>query len=577
MSLAKRHSFLFPSFVTLVTLFITAVLMVIYLCGELRGNPDWLILPSAQYEMPDVLKAKGLEPLYLPKDKSGWDGQFYYEIANDIFARTDAKEKVELAPYRYQRIGISLLSKVASIILGYDYVPVFVFYLTSVFLVAAAGFVFAAFLQRRGYSPFLALLWTLASGTQMTVMNGLPDAGADALLLMALMALFSGKRWFYSVTILVSILSREIYVLVPISVLLAEFWRYRKSSLSREAWRAFIMSGFPVFLFGAWHLYLYVHFADMPSVDIVKEGLVSFVPLASWGGFLLKLFAGGHPRFDPGMTSFFEAANLLSFLVLIAACFWFLLRLFCRQSMQLLTDNVVYIRPVSISFLLVLSVYLFLGDTVMGHYTGYLKTISVCFAIIILCRVWCRKKISRALLTLLFFCFAVPQATLFLRVSALPSTQVQYSRIYAKEVDAKSVPLSTTCLSDLRYKLQFMKKENFYKNPFFSHLFGRREFYVLRVRVKNTSAQSWPVARTVGSIKLIAYWRTRETNLLVPAYTWPTMLQTPLNPGEERFMPLVIHVPSRMEKKKLTIKIIQQGCGDFLTIKDPNALDIMWD
>jgi hypothetical protein len=37
----------------------------------------------------------------------------------------------------------------------------------------------AFFFQRKGISPYWALFWALGIGTQVTQLNGLPDAAAD--------------------------------------------------------------------------------------------------------------------------------------------------------------------------------------------------------------------------------------------------------------------------------------------------------------------------------------------------------------------------------------------------------------
>ena len=139
------REYLHPFIVTAITAAVGFCCLMFYLSSELRGNIDWSILSSTQYKIPDALQANGFEPIYTRKGANGWDGQFYYYMANDILAQTDAKQKIEMAPYRYQRIGVSLVAKIASVICGYSYVPVMIFYLTSAFLVLLASFVFAAF------------------------------------------------------------------------------------------------------------------------------------------------------------------------------------------------------------------------------------------------------------------------------------------------------------------------------------------------------------------------------------------------------------------------------------------------
>ena len=576
-SLSRRYSILFPSLVALTTLGMGVLLMAFYLGGELRGNLDWSILPSAQYEIPEALTARGFEPLYIHRGQSGWDGQFYYYIANDITAQTDAKYKVEMSPYRYQRIGVSLLAKAAGALMGYDYVPVSVFYFTSLFLVVAASFFFARFLERRGYSPYLALLWSLAAGTQMTVLHGLPDAGADALLLMALAALFSGRLWLYAASMALAVLSREIYIVVAIGLALAEAWRFRKTLLSRHAVYALLPVALPVAVFGAWQLYLKIHFADMPSIDVFKEGLLAFTPLASLGFFTLRALIGEHPIFGGGMPAFREAAGLFSFIVLLMLSFGFLFALLRRLWGSERDREAQLYAGLGGAFLVIFSTYLFFGDTVMRHHTGFLKTVSICFAVVLFCHIGLRKKVSREILAVILVCLLLPQPTLWLRVMTPPSTQMQYGTIYEKDADISAFPFFAPCLPQLDYALEIAGKEDFYKNNFFARLVGQDEYFVFSIRVKNNSTQTWTTAHTTGSVKLINYWRWEANNQLIPAFTWPTLLQSPLGPGEERLLPVVVRVPPIKGTKKLTFTMAQQGCGDFFNPKDSHALDMIWE
>ncbi|MDD3287400.1 MAG: hypothetical protein PHX43_00140 [Alphaproteobacteria bacterium] len=528
--------------------------MVLYLGGELRGNIDWSILPSSQYGIPNDLTANGFEPLYIQKGQSGWDGQFYYYIANDILAQGDTKYKVEMSPYRYQRIGVSLLAKIASAIMGYDYVPVAIFYLTSAFLVLAACFFFSRFLQSKGYSAYLALLWSLASGTQMTIMNGLPDAGADALLLMAMVAIMSFRHWLYAFCIALCTLSREIYIIIPAFIALAQLIKDRKNIFDKKTVLHLAALGLPLIIFGAWHLYIKIHFSDMAPINAFKENLLTAIPLSSWVSFTLGALIGEHRIFGNTSASHYEAIDLLSFIGLLGLSFWFLIKLEWKNK------NSPVVTGTACAFLVIFTSYLFFGDTVMRHHTGFLKTISICFACIIFCHVWQMRKISRPLLGFLLLLFAASQPTLLARASAPPSSQMQYSGIYDHDFDLSAVPKFAPCSENLSPEMELTDNKDFYKNPVFARITGQNDVRIMSIKAKNGSKDKWPVASHIGPTALSYFWKERETQKPIFEMGFPSFLQKPLLPGEERTIPIVLRVPKHNKPLVAEFFIYQANC-----------------
>lgn len=563
-----------PFLAALITLCFSCSLMLFYLGGELRGNIDWSILPSAQYEAPDAVSETGLKPLYIKTGQSGWDGQFYYYIANDILAQTDAKHKVEMAPYRYQRVGIPLIAKVASTLLGYDYVPVIIFYAVSLLLVVSATFVFAFFLQKVGVSPYLSLLWSLAAGTQMTILNGLPDAGADALLLMSLVAFFLKRFWLYAISISLCVLSREVYILFPVSLALVTLWEHKRVLFTRLMALRFLVMGLPILVWSGWQIYLKLHFSDIPSVNVFKEGLVGF-PLASWSYHTVNALVGQHPIFRAFPLSYLEPLSLLSFFALLMLSFGGAFSFFRNRHSDKKSLIQANLFGVMIGFVLLFVIYLFFGDTVMRHHTGFLKTVSICYVSIILSSVIYKGYVNKTVLILMIVCFLIPQATLFLRVTSPPSSLLSYTGVYTKAL-AMNTQENLRCVDNISYEINLVKKVPFSQNPALSYFSGQDNSYILYVNVKNTSQTPW-VAATSGHIIWLGYhWFRKADGQHITESLWPSILQETMAPNEERVIPIIVSVPDQTVPKILHFSVFQDGCRSSQKLGGNASSQINW-
>src|SRR5262249_30095039 len=120
-------------------------------------------------------------------DGAGYDGEFVYYIAFDPFLLAFKNEPsryrafVDAPPYRYGRIGFSLLTKLFSWGDPERYPQ------TMIWLIVAATFAGAWYLatiaQHFGYSGWWALLYVLVPGFIQSLRTGLPEAIAAACLL----------------------------------------------------------------------------------------------------------------------------------------------------------------------------------------------------------------------------------------------------------------------------------------------------------------------------------------------------------------------------------------------------------
>lgn len=231
-------------------LLITFLTQLLNTAGPLNGDFSRFMLPSEAFGVPPKLAERGIKPHSQSEFNMGWDGQFYYFMANDIFNRLETSKNVDNPPYRYQRIGQSLLAKVTSLFLFQSWVSPILYYLVGVVAVALATWMLSGLLSSWNISGFWSLLWSLSLGTQLTLQKGLPDAFADACLIIGLISLLRRNFFVSAITLGFAVLSREAYFIVVMILIAFSFLKLRgeQSQVDRQALLLLI----PPFLFAAW-------------------------------------------------------------------------------------------------------------------------------------------------------------------------------------------------------------------------------------------------------------------------------------------------------------------------------------
>ena len=259
-----------------------------YYEGTLKSDLNNHILASEFFGVPSALKERGVKPLY-GQGSSGWDGQFYYYMANDLFVLKDTASHIDSPAYRYQRIGLAVFTALIAKLLGFEWVSPSTYFISYFSLLCAAVFFGALIFKNRNYNPMLILLWGLSVGTQLTLFNALPDAAADAFLILAVFAL-ERKHFFISACLFTfSSLSREVYVIFPALILLFNLvdvmvkktietnglcLRF-KECLKFKSNYYFLIS---IIVFFTWHLFLLFRFEVQES----PWGTLLNLPLVSW-------------------------------------------------------------------------------------------------------------------------------------------------------------------------------------------------------------------------------------------------------------------------------------------------------
>lgn len=195
-----------------------------------RGNPSGLLVidrhQAARFPPLSHLASVN-EALFL--HDAGYDGQFFYFMAFDplLRAHADAPQRyrafIDAPPYRYGRIGFSLLTKALSADRPRWY-PV-----TMVALVVGAivtgAVCLAGIFAHYGRSPAWALLYMLVPAFILSMQVTLPEPIAAAALLGGYWSWLRGQRWLAAALFALALLVRETSAILLLALVAWEFAR----------------------------------------------------------------------------------------------------------------------------------------------------------------------------------------------------------------------------------------------------------------------------------------------------------------------------------------------------------------
>jgi hypothetical protein len=538
--------------------------MLVYVAGPLSipGFSSFM-LPAEMFGVPSELKSRGIEA-HLKGNNTGWDGQFYYYQSNDIFAAKDTVSHIDNPPYRYQRIGVSLAAKLVSLVFFQDWVSPLTYYLTTLVISAFAVFVFARFLSERGYSPFWALAWIAGAGTQVTLLNALPDAVADAFLIIALTSLLSGRTLAYLICMSFSALSREAYVIFPVligaycfvaSSLPALRTRFSRDIGGNMHWLAVIAPAVP---FVAWQIYVRMNIGSPSSGSSVVLGAPLGATLAYLKDFRylftsVDIFADARSRQNLGIL-------LHTILLLVSV----------GLSLKMLWSNWVsrsagVVTPVAGALLVLMAVYACFSDTVMMDWTGYFKADNMLLFLIPFIYVLKRERIPKyfgILSLVLVLYFWVP---FYQRIDAAPlvSNNPSFSGVAA------------TCKNDIMTKLELQEITATYGGGLFNRFFGQS---IRSMRVKVTNASNYLLESTgaMASFNLGYQWVSRNSGDVVMDGA-RSFLSKPLPPGDAEILDFAIVFPEKKGAYDLVISPVEEGCVWLYRKSRQNALVLPFD
>ena len=556
-----------PLAAVILTLAFCVSVLFLYVPKTLEGDFNKYFLASDMFGVPAELRAHGITPLYhapIP----GWDGQFYYYMSNDILAQKDTSQHLDSPAYRYQRIGLPLLANLASRLTLQSWVSPATYYLTSLILILFATFMAARFFQSKGVNPLWSLVWALGFGTQITLLNGLTDAAADALLIIALVSLLEGRRWLYLVAVSFAVLAREVYVLVPASIAAVQFYAviqpYWKNAprvpvrILIDIYRAVIWHLPAILAFVAWRVYLKIHFGVSPSSE--AYGVLG-LPFVATYHYLLTGFSSYNQSFSLALIHV-EPVILLFYTVFLVVGLYFIASALREILVKLIkTDGGALERldatlvGIYLAFAAIGVLYTAFGPTVMMDHTGYLKAENILLFIVPFVAVNRRKAMSFGLkLWLVVFTVLISIPTLRDRINASP----QYGAYTTpKNIEyAKSAP---ACVSHPSARLELLPLEpkSVIKDSIFTRVMHAR-VVVYQLQVQNTSDETYYPYQGKGSMNISYRWLDSSDHVVKEGIqTW---LTGPLAPGATVVRPVVVAFPTKPGDYVLKFSLVQEGC-----------------
>ena len=200
-------------------------------------------------ERPDISGA-------LIVDDAGYDGQFMYLMAFDPFLRRFADRPevyrafIDYPPYRYGRIGFSLLTSLVSAQRAERYPATMVWLILAAHAALAAAL--AALAVRHGMAPWVGLWYLAIPAFMSSLMSALPEALAAAGMITGWLCWEARRPVLAAVAFGAALLVRETGVVLIVAILLSTRWRGPQwksavlvcvlSLLPVSAWRLFVAS-----------------------------------------------------------------------------------------------------------------------------------------------------------------------------------------------------------------------------------------------------------------------------------------------------------------------------------------------
>ncbi len=510
--------------------------LMLYLSFEMRGNLDFLPMTSEKFGVPQRLHEKGIVPFYHGA-RGGWDGQFYYFIANDLLDKNMTSQFLDSHSYRYQRPGVGVWAWIGSIVLGKDWISPS-FYLFSYILLFVVGcFSLASLFEIYKVPLYWVFAWSSFVSTQVTIFNFLPDAGADCFLFIALLCFLQKRKFLSSIAFSFAILSREVYLLVPFLIFLFQVFTFVQEKRTYKNFYETIVSVIPGLVFLAWYSWLLQHFKTSPGAQ--AHGVFDW-PLRSW------LYYSVHAPTALGTLS------LLSFL--------FIILIYLKLIPLVFRKNKDFWKWFFVSFGVISAVYLCFGEIVLTHWGGYLKPAAVYLFLIPMFHAVIQREISSKLKKFLFFFCILSMLHLYFEkiISKYPDTIYDgHYRLASNE----QVPDELSCLPKIpKVEIVKISEEEFLYNKWLLKLFFRPEIKIYKFKVSNMSNETIPIAKHRGDISLIYHWQHSGGNI---KFAGPNHVRLPasLLPNQEITLDLPIVEPNQInEQSKLIVALNQDGC-----------------
>lgn len=546
-----------------IALFVNMFLIWTYGTHYLDGNFNKFFLPAEMFGVPQELKQHGVSTFYKAKNECGWDGQFYYYIANDIFAIQDTEKHIDSNSYRYQRIGVPLFSKIISKVFMQTWVSPLIYYLSQLSIFLLATFFGAGFFLKKGMSPYLILFWALGVGSHLTILNGLPDVGADSFLILSIIAINAQKKILSSILLTFAALSREVYILVPTLLFISYIFLYlREDANAKDNLKWLFSLMIPIAVFCAWQMFIRYRFGVAPNEQAI--GILG-LPFVSFFHFLIGGMTGHHDLLGNSVDASREVIGLILYFILMISSFTYLIRLVFLHLQKfsfIKRQDIIEILSFSIVFFLIGAIYFCFGSTVMMHYTGYMKAANIFLFVLPWCFIYQKSRFNIILILCLLCINFYFSYILYLRVS-VPAYKFYGDINYLKE--------EPNCVSSPLSKLEIKSIKLMSKHPNYLNYFKKSYYYKLDVKITNLSNESYFPYLGKGAVNLSYQWlNSKKNKVLFDGIRTPIFKE--LKSHDSMTVHMEIPRPNIDGKCILVISLVQEGCHWFYLYNSKNGI-----
>lgn len=559
----------YPLIITVfITLLFAAISMLTYLDSTLKGEIKYHFLPAKFFGVPKDLKERNIEVLY-KGNESGWDGQFYYYISNDIFAVKDTAEHIDANAYRYQRIGLPLTAKIFSLLSFQDWVSPLTYYLTSLILVLVATIAGAFLFKKLGFSEFLILFWSLGLGTHLTMINGLPDAVADSYLILAIVSFYFERKLLYSIFATMAALSREAYIIFPFIFLLVQFFSYQKDTLQPFYNKVFdyfksckyVMHVVPGIIFLLWQIFIINKFQIRPSQQAIN---ILDYPFFSIFEMVFGAITGNHHLYNKPELLHLAKREIYSvalFVILLLSFIYFCFKLLFKNSNR---EFSIFNFSIASASLAIGILYSCFGSTVMMDYTGYMKAANVMFFLLPLVFILYLKRIP--VVYLIFLTFITIYFSFYLFYNK--RINVGYAVNYNNPEKIEFSTFEPNCLKKYKAKITPLSFEKVGSKKIIGDPIN-----IINVLVENTGDESFLPYLGKGGTN-VSYHIIDASDNSVYIDGIRTILPKELKPNETVESKVQIKLPKEKGNYLIRLSMVQEGCAWFYNANNRSKTDI---
>lgn len=534
-----------PLLFTVAVIAIYIIFLIWVTTRNYAGNVDWLPVGSTFFGIPDEISEKFDVELLIQNDASGWDGQFYYYISNDLLGTKGYSEHVDSPPYRWQRIGLPLAAKLVSLIHLENMVSVYDYLIANLIILGLGVFVFAKYLYEKRANLLYILPWCFSAGVLITLKSLLPDSAADAFAIIATIMLLKRKYVAYAIAMAWACLTREGYVAIAFFVFLWGVMGWLEKD-KRYNFKFAALLAIPGIVFVLWYLYVTLQFGALPFTQ--AHGITKLF-LTEWPiVFIDAIQKANVPEF----------VGLIFYLttIILSACLAYILG---KKEKRYWT------------FLAYIFIVGSFGFTVMKHWSGYLKGISYLFALIpvmvIELDIWKSSKNSEVKDVVKFFVNTYCIWGLAITVFTTPLHASNMAQNYLFRTPAMD-PVEYSNQNPLTEFSGMIEIKKIEKNPYVSNkvleLFSP-ETAMVTLNVFNGTNQLWSKNQTKAGKYAInmGYKWFQKDDLSRPVLEGRTALINDISPGTEEEEKLFLRYPSKKGQYLLKISMVQEGVAWF--------------